>query len=484
MSYMHHTVQRGTNINDYAIAGTDFGVITPWSILYSRALQDLEELLAQGEAEEAWHYVGVAEIQKAYIYSILVDVYGDVPFAEANKSSEFPSPEYDLGENIYPALFGLIDSGIGHLAMASTLSPAGDDLFYAGNLASWRKFANTLSVKMYNQVRLVQNVSGEVNALISGGDLISGPGENFQLVHGNTLAPDDRNPGFVQEWAASNPQYYVSPYLYETMANLNTFDHRNYGGNYGISDPRIPYYFYNSLPVGAVDDDAENPCAYCPSRSGTSYLSIWMFSFNIDPNEGFDQATSQTVSGLYPMGGRFDDGTGGTVNGNVGNPGAVQRLLTYADRKFIEAELFETGTASGDARTTLEEAIRASFTQVNLAAASGGASAINSADVDNYTSRILQTYDMADSVGTSRLEIIMTQKWIGTFGWGVDAFTDFRRTGFPELHDGNTDNLATTIRTREFPNAFPWPTAQLSLNPNAPAQKNVVDPSSKPFWMP
>ena len=77
----------------------------------------------------------------------------------------------------------------------------------------------------------------------------------------------------------------------------------------------------------------------------------------------------------------------------------------------------------------------------------------------------------------------MTQKWIASFGWGVDMYTDYRRTGFPLLFDGNTDNLSFTIRTKEFPFAYPWPTNNLAVNSNAPAQKVVTSNEAKPFWM-
>ena len=93
------------------------------------------------------------------------------------------------------------------------------------------------------------------------------------------------------------------------MLGINTF-HTN-DLLVGIEDPRIPYYFFMQLGATADDSDAENPCAYCPSRSGTGFLSIWMFSFNIDPNEGFDQSSSQAVIGEYALGGKYDDGLGG-----------------------------------------------------------------------------------------------------------------------------------------------------------------------------
>jgi hypothetical protein len=148
---------------------------------------------------------------------------------------------------------------------------------------------------------------------------------------------------------------------------------------------------------------------------------------------------------------------------------------------LIEAELYITGTATGDHRAAFEDGMRAAFDKVNEVAGSVDAPLIPEEDVDTYIDAVLADYDTDDEEG--KLEHIMTQKWIASFGFGVDMFTDYRRTGYPVLHDGNTDNLPVTIRAREFPFSFPWPTANLTTNGNAPSQKLVSSTEAKPFWM-
>lgn len=472
--YVHHTVQRGSSQNDYAFRGDDFGVATPWDILYSRALTDIRELIALGEADESWAYVGVAQILRAYSFSVVVDLWGDAPFSQANQGATNPFPEYDLGEDIYPQLITMIDDGLANIARTSTLSPSSDDLFYNGNLNQWRKFAKTLKLKLYLHTRLVDDVSSEVNVLLTEGDLI-GPGEDFEMQYGTSAAPTTRNPGYAQEYAPGAAFNYISPYFFEVMSGLNSFG----AGNIleGLTDPRVPYYFYNQLPAGAQDGDAENPCSYCPSRSGTGFLSIWAFSFNIDPNEGFDQSSSQTIMGLYPIGGRYDDGQGGIANFN-GAADTPQRILTYYARKYMEAELAHAGVTGGDPRALLMEAIQASFDKVNEIAGKAGAPAIQQVDITAYIDNVMTRYDAGTN--DEKLEHIMTQKWIATFGFGVDAYADYRRTGYPTLHDGNTDDLNFTTRTREYPLSFPWKTNDLRINPNAPEQKLVAE--FNVFW--
>lgn len=484
--YVHQNVQRGTEQNDYGFKGDD--VNTPWRLLNTFALNDLRQLLEKAGELDAGPYLGVGKIMQAYMYSIMVDMWGDIPFSEAQQGAGNISPKFDDDEAIYDALLAMIDEGIADLAKPSSFTPGSDDLFYGGDLDKWRQFANTLKLKMYTQMRLVRDVSAQVNKLIEEDDLIAGMGGDFQMQYGTGAAPENRNPTYAQEYAAGGARNYISPYFYEIMAGLKTF-HDN-GIYENIADPRIPYYFFNQIGEISAGSPPENPCSYCygyvqngqfvtivPELQGTGMLGIYMFSFNIDPNEGFDQSSSQTVMGLYPAGGRYDDGNGGAVNFN-GAGDTPQRLLTYYDRKFLEAELAITGVSNGDARAAFEEGVNAAFAKVGQIAAAASAPALVDSVVADYVGRVMERYDAADDEG--KLEHIMTQKWIASYGFGVDSYTDYRRTGYPRLHDPQTDNLNVTSSIRKYPLAYPYPQDELNRNANAPAQRNIT--TDGVFW--
>ena len=107
--YMHYWVDRRTSANDYAIQGSDFGVTAPWLVLYTRALADTEIIIEKATEQEAFPYLGIAQITKAYAYSLMVDMWGDVPFSEAHKEDNF-LPHYDKGEDVYPQLSSVIQT--------------------------------------------------------------------------------------------------------------------------------------------------------------------------------------------------------------------------------------------------------------------------------------------------------------------------------------------------------------------------------------
>lgn len=462
--YMQYTTTRG-NLNLNIVTGNDFSVTSPWNNAYLTLLTDIREMEAQGASTESWHYVAIGQLIRAYTFSLLVDYYGSVPYSEANQGSGNPTPAYEDGQTIYQNLFVQIDEALANIDRESAFSPEGDDIIYGGNMANWRKFGNTLKLRLYNNIRDVQDVSSQVQQLLSSGDLISSPDEDFEIPYGTSAAPDNRNQGYATEYGLGTHSY-INPYFYEVLTNVNTFGH---GGNiFATVDPRIPYYFYDQLEPG---EDPENPPAYWNPDDG--FLSIYSFSFNIDPDEGFDQGSSQTVMGLYPVGGRYDEGEGVVINFNGYGAGPL-RLLPYMNRLFIEAELAAAGVTSGDAQMLLRQAINAAFDEVNNIASAVDAPQIPENEINDYIDVVMDYYP------TNPIQTIITQKWIANFGGPVDLYNDYRRTGYPILHDGNTDNLIVMERTRDFIVSLPYSNADLDLYITPPAQRNPY--TSRVFW--
>jgi hypothetical protein len=491
-TYVHRTTQRGTPPDQYTVAGTDFYMQAGWTDMYGLVLNNAERIITDGTAAGNLQYVGIAKIIKAYTFSQLVDIFGDIPFSEANKlKAPVIAPKFDDDAAIYPQLFTLIDEAIANLSATATnaLKPGNDDAIYKGNIANWIKAANTLKLKLYTQERLVKTVGTEVKQT----------SEGFMLPFGSSVSPDDRNPG-EREYFASQRSIDISPWFYETMKGINQFMPGT--GNLNNPDPRIPYYFFNQIKAGQVAVNDANQTEY---RDG-SFVSIYFGTTG--PDAGRSQQNTLTTLGIYPSGGRYDDGQGrGTgLNQNSATGAAPFRFITYADRLYLEAELMKTGVATGDPRAKLLAALNESFKQVdyvvNLAKGSQTPPVlVGRADVTTYINNVMAAYDADPS---KQLQIIMTQKWIQSFGNGVDAYTDYRRTRFPIIFDPNDPVMAPNhfvqppingdpvnpgaqkkvpVQTSlPYPVSIPWPTVELDVNKNAPAQKN---PSTyKPFWLP
>ena len=460
--YTHQTVQRG-NHDDYRIQPNEFSLSQAWEQLYTKTLPDINAVIAR--RDEAPVYAGIAKVMKAHMFTLIVDLWGDMPYTEAGDPVNFKFPAYDDDMAIYAAMFPLIDEGIADIN-AGGIRPGADDLVYAGDLDKWIKYANSLKLNMYNKVRLTSMYNAtEVGQLLAG-PLMESHEDDFELEYNESITPENRNPAFIREYAQNSPAYYVSPYFFLLMNGEQACQNSLM---VGIEDPRIPYYFYNQLAPGEA---AQNPESY---RNG-EFLSIWFGSYDRDPNEGFDQNISQTVVGLYPVGGPFDDGSGTNINATLGTKGAApQRILTSADVAYIRAELALTMGTTDNARDMLETGMERSFAEVNEAAASVGAPDV---DGSGYIAEVLALYDAGNN--DQKLEVIMTQKWIQAFGNAVESWNDIRRTGYPEVCDPFQDLNEFSITTNPYPVVLPYYGNDLTNNGNAPGQHDQY--SAKVFW--
>ncbi|MEO5976473.1 MAG: SusD/RagB family nutrient-binding outer membrane lipoprotein [Chryseolinea sp.] len=466
--YVHQTVQR-TTTNFYQFIGNEFNISSAWPNLYSGALMDLNTIIKKATDRESWHYLGIAQVLKAYAFSEMVDMWGKVAFSEFGQGTTNPFPIYDDGASVYPQLIAMLQDAATNLNKTAIETAGSDDLIYGGDVKKWIRFANSLRLKLYNNVRLTSMYdAAAVEQLINNEDLLDEVDDGFRLLYGPSSNPENRHPLFVQDYVQAAPNY-IDPYFYLIMKGDPTLPSFNPILS-GIADPRVPYYFYNQLAGDA-------PQNLTTSAYWGDFLSVWFASLNIDPNEGFDQGQSQTLVGLYPAGGAFDDGSGVTAGvAAKQNPGlggvAYTRLYGYFAHLYTHAELALTKGAPGDPRTLFEQAIRASFAEVNALAETEVPAE------DAYVDDVLALYDAGNA--SKKLELIMTEKWIASFGFSVDAYTDYRRTGFPIMFNPNTDNNPFTILNRTYPVSIPYFTDDLQINPNADRQR---DPGvDKIFW--
>lgn len=486
--YMHQQSTR-EEPDQYGMKGNDFIIVNAWATLHY-AITDLDVIIKQGTEESRFAYAGVAKILRAYAFSQMVDAWGDIPFSEFNKFKEgIKQPKFDDDVSVYPQLIALIDEGIADInnPAINPSKPGTDDAIYSGNLPRWIKAANTLKLKLYTQLRKIQNVTPQVTALLANpAGLINAANEGFFMPFGTALL-SDRNPGFA-DYSATQRSQHVSPWFYEIMKGYNPVFS-------GITDPRIPYYIYNQLKP---TDQAPNSTEY---RDG-SFVSIIFGS--VGNNRNGSQQNGISLFGIYPVGGRYDDGLGGVASNASGTGAAPYKLITYADRLYLEAELINAGVIPGDARAVFSAAMTASMAQVDYVITNyvKPTQTVPPLGVQTaYINSILALYDAGNTA--KKLEYIMTQKWLASVGSSVDQYTDYRRTGFPVLFDprnpamapgglvqppinGNPfviPQLAVPVQLgNNFPLSLPWSQTELELNGNAPAQK--TPDTYKVFWMP
>ena len=115
-------------------------------------------------------------------------------------------------------------------------------------------------------------------------------------------------------------------------------------------------------------------------------------------------------------------------------------LMSHAELLFTKAEAALEGNISGDAQALFEAGITAAFAQYDLAVP------------DGYIAQL----------GDVSKENIMTQKWIALFGQGIEAWTEYRRTGFPVMPAA--DPRAKFQNDGVLPTRLVYPSTEYSLN--------------------
>lgn len=492
-SYVFHLSSR--EVDNFGITASSAALGNSWLQAYAYGLKNTDAVITAAEEGGNLIYAGIGKLLKAYAFASVVDLWGDVPFTEFNVEGNY-APALDKSQAVYNSLLALIDEAIGNLnntEAPNLLKPASDDLIYNGDKNKWIRMGNTLKLKLLVQSRKAKGeITGwneKLTALLAENNFMKDK-EDFEFKHTAKDNPDERNPAYVDEYLGGQSTYYISPWLFETMSgsDLNVKDNPFAG----IADPRIPYYWVNQIKA---DGEAQNTTDY---RSG-AFVSIFFASNS--SSSGNDQRSTSSFIGIYPCGGKYDDGNGGKCDKSVGTGIAPEKMLQAYSVPFLLAELYLAGEVTGDAKAALEAGIKRSIIHVNTVSQAAKASGVTvptiAADaVTAFVGKVLAKFDAAAN-NEEKLRIVMTQKWIANFFNPVEAYNDIRRTGYPTLLNPSTDYAKSPYKSSKAPelgpidiplkgiNAYPramwYPTSEITRNPNVTnSGRNLSTPLV--FW--
>lgn len=89
--------------------GTDYQ--QSWNALYTQVLNDIEIIIREGTRLQRWDYVAIAKLEKAYIYSLMVDMWGDIPYTDATKGNGVSDPASKLDQRFMISCSCLLTTG-------------------------------------------------------------------------------------------------------------------------------------------------------------------------------------------------------------------------------------------------------------------------------------------------------------------------------------------------------------------------------------
>lgn len=98
------------------------------------------------DADQQKNELAMLDVMEVYTWSVLVNTYGNIPYKEALDPTNL-FPKYDDAKTVYYDLLTRLDADIAALN-SSAVSFGGADLIYGGDVNQWKKFANSLKLRM------------------------------------------------------------------------------------------------------------------------------------------------------------------------------------------------------------------------------------------------------------------------------------------------------------------------------------------------
>ncbi|WP_369769730.1 SusD/RagB family nutrient-binding outer membrane lipoprotein [Flavobacterium sp. WC2416] len=139
-------------------------------------LNDIYDIKKQAILLNNKNYEAISLVLETYTMSLITDSYGYAPYSEASKGEEgILKPKYDSQEEIYTQLLLNLDKAN---TLIDTKTKVEGDLLYGGDMLKWKKFCNSL------HVRLLMRISNKINVSVKLNDIVSKPAE-FPLFQSN-----------------------------------------------------------------------------------------------------------------------------------------------------------------------------------------------------------------------------------------------------------------------------------------------------------
>jgi Susd and RagB outer membrane lipoprotein len=424
----------GTTLNNMNYVFVDYWNSEAFNSIYTNLIGPIKnKLAATGVKTSLPDFWAIALIVEVEAIDRVTDKFGPVPYSKVGTS--LVSIPYDSQQSIYSQMFAQLDTATSTLQAYIAAHPgatpfANSDVVYGGDYTKWLKFANSLRLRLAMHIVKIDPTTAQTQgekALSAVGGLLSDPTDLAAIAV-----------------AGQNDYWQITDSYTDNSMNATI-------GSYmtGYNDPRLPVYF---LPVN-TDPTQPGPL---PTNYAGQYIGIRLGG--IVPAKPFYSGFS-----VYNYNTTFTVTTKETV-------------MTAAEIWFLKAEAALRGwSGAGDAQTDYETGIQNSMTQYGVGGAAPAYIANSTSVPANYVDPLNADNDIAASsaitikwdptaANETNLERIITQKWLAMFPEGQEAWTEFRRTGYPKVFPVVINNSGGTIDTKIQVRRLSYPLSEYSTN--------------------
>jgi hypothetical protein len=373
-----------------------------WNIWYPE-LTNLRDIytISSNPATLNKSYQGISLIAQTWVYSLLTDTYGDVPYSQANQGKEgLIEAAYDKQKDIYLDMFKKLEEANTLLSEGTAIIPTGDPVF-KGDVSKWRKFGNSLYLRLLLRISGKSETSAQVIAKIK--EMIDGDPTKYPV-----MASNDDAAKILWNGTNSSSAVFSSPFMviirpvdYRTPAITSFFIDRIRDWGYPLLNPSLGK---GSIPRWGI---AQGSTGYSgvPSGFGAGMGYTRQSYFYSDP-----QPTGYTL--------QTDPYTG--------------ILMNCAEVNFILAEAAVKGWISGSAEAYYNKGI---LYGINYWLPTWATAVTDKKFTDYITGADV---DWNEGLSTeARMEQIHVQKYYALFLVDMQQWFEYRRTGHPLLPKGN-----------------------------------------------
>jgi len=400
-----------------------------WSSFYQN-LTDIEDIYTIADRLKENNYKAIALVYKCWAYSILTDLYGDVPYSQAIKATEGNfKPSFDKQKDIYIQILKDLETANSLFDDSKILTYGGDLVYNTSVLTSgknvgiqrWKKFANSLRLRLLLRI---SKKEGEVNVKEQISAILADP-VKYPTFTANADDAIFRYPGTFP---------YFNPYY-----NARTLDWRD--GTY------FTEFFLNQM-----------------NESADPRRAIWAIPVVVG-----GVSTYKGIQSGYPTTLEYVVGQNSSYTDALKTLPQLGVMMPYAEVEFIKAELALKGYTTGKTpKAHYDAGITASMVQWGATMPA------------TFLTQKSIAFD-ATLPTEKQLEQIMVQKYYAYFFVDYQSWFEKRRTGYPVLPRGSG-----IPATNKFPSRVPYPTYLQSLNPEGLAGAinsiGADDSDTKVWW--
>lgn len=365
-------------------------------------------------------------------------MFGDIPYREAFQAriNGNVTPVFDSQRDVFEQMFKELESANELYASSPKFEKPQMDGMYGGDMSKWRKFNNSLYLRLLCRVsNRNEEMGGAVSAKLQ--EIFDNPSKYPVFTSNNDNA--------TVKFTGVNPySNYFYNYTFDTYTNSRMMSQEmvkqmveedTETGPQGMEDPRARAYFYKSRSAGNIDNRWNGAIA------GASPAQM-------DENPSYLSRLCAPV---------FVDAS------------APYTFMEYGEVEIIFAEMIYKGLITGgetEAKKHYETAIRSSCERWAERIANATKWDATYEKPEPITAYEIESFVKGPIAGweenQNKRKLIGDQKFVMLFQNSYQGFYEIQRTGYPELVIGK----GTASNNYTFPTRMAYPTNTIGTNPH------------------